>query len=66
MPRAGYRPRGPGQYATIQAAVDAAVDGDLVLVQPGSYDGFTVVDKCIAVWGGVGVSNSDIGAWYAA
>ncbi len=27
----------PGQYPTIQAAVDAAIDGDVVLVAPGVY-----------------------------
>lgn len=39
----------PSQYATIQAAIDAAVDGDRVVVQPGSYDGFTVTDKSVSV-----------------
>ncbi len=29
----------PGHYPTIQAAIDAAVDGDIVLVAPGTYTG---------------------------
>ena len=28
----------PGDYATIQAAVDAAVEGDLILIAPGTYN----------------------------
>lgn len=30
---------GPADYTTIQAAIDAAVDGDAVIVQPGTYTG---------------------------
>lgn len=30
----------PGQYATIQAAIDAASDGDVVRIAPGEYLGF--------------------------
>lgn len=37
-------------FATIQAAVDVAVDGDAVLVRNGSYEGFTVHDKEVAVF----------------
>jgi len=31
--------RVPSEYATVQAAMDAAVDGDTVLVSPGTYEG---------------------------
>jgi hypothetical protein len=30
----------PGEYATIQEAVDAAYDGDRILISPGNYAGF--------------------------
>jgi len=30
---------GPADFATIQAAIDAALDGDTVIVQPGAYTG---------------------------
>ena len=35
----------PGDYATIQAAVDAGRPGDLVLVEPGIYHEAVVVDR---------------------
>ncbi len=37
-------------YPTIQAAVDAAVDGDALLVAGGNYGGFTIVNKSLAVF----------------
>ena len=41
---------GPGQpFATIQAAVDASVSGDMVLVDPGSYGEFAVNGKGISI-----------------
>jgi hypothetical protein len=39
----------PDQYATIQAAVDAAGTGDTVLVGPGTYDPFQFNGKAITV-----------------
>ncbi len=39
-------------YTTIQAAVNAAVDGDVILVkQPSSYAGFTITNKALTVVG---------------
>jgi len=39
----------PGSYATPQAAVDAAVDGDVLLVEDGSYPAFTIDGKALTV-----------------
>lgn len=39
----------PAEFATIQAAVDAARDGDVVRVAPGSYAGFDFRGKAIEV-----------------
>ncbi|MCA8952902.1 MAG: hypothetical protein KDE27_25555 [Planctomycetes bacterium] len=38
---------GPGGFPTIQAAVDAASDGDIVRIAPGSYDGFGAQAKSL-------------------
>ncbi|MHC5184552.1 MAG: hypothetical protein ACYSPI_09805, partial [Planctomycetota bacterium] len=32
-------PNGTGDYPTIQAAIDAAVDNDVVVLNPGTYTG---------------------------
>lgn len=40
---------GAGDFTTIQAAVDASVDGDLILVNAGQYAGFTIDDKQLTV-----------------
>lgn len=43
---------GPGtQYTQIQAAVNAAADGDTILVRSGSYSGFTIDTKSLTVQG---------------
>jgi pectin methylesterase-like acyl-CoA thioesterase len=39
---------GGGDYRDIQSAIDAASDGDLILVAPGEYAGF-VLDRKVAV-----------------
>ncbi len=38
-----------GPYFDIQPAVDAASEGDVVLVKPGFFSGFTIHDKAITV-----------------
>ena len=41
---------GPGEpFVTIQPAIDAAQDGDVVLVRPGTYAGFVVDGKSLVV-----------------
>ena len=44
---------GPGVFSTdIQPAVDAAANGDLVLVRAGTYFGFTIDGKGVSVVAG--------------
>jgi hypothetical protein len=45
---------GGGGYTQIQAAVDAAVDGDTILVKSGSYRSFRVGDRELAIVGDTG------------
>lgn len=42
-------PSQPGAYPTLQSAVDAATEGDTVLVRPGIYVGCEVVDKALTI-----------------
>ena len=42
---------GPGCYATIQAAVDAAHDGDTIAVEPGTFAGAITIDVSIKLAG---------------
>ncbi|MCB9686389.1 MAG: hypothetical protein H6738_14960 [Alphaproteobacteria bacterium] len=50
----------PGTYATIQAAVDAACDGDVVEVDAGTWVGAVTIDRAIDVRGaGPGVTVID-------
>jgi hypothetical protein len=63
---------GPGQdYATIQAAIAAASDGDTIIVHPGTYHGFTIEDKNdLSIVGQAGVTVNtpnrfvDGGEWW--
>jgi len=43
--------RVPGDHKTIQAAIDAASDGDLILVDPGTYDELPIVYKRVRLQG---------------
>jgi hypothetical protein len=45
---------GSGDFDTIQAAVDAAVDGDSILIMPGIYTESVVIDKPITLTGDAG------------
>lgn len=40
----------PGQYASVQAAIDAALDGDVVLIDPGTYvENLVIAGKAITL-----------------
>jgi hypothetical protein len=45
---------GGGNYTQIQAAVDAAVDGDTILIESGSYSGFIVRGISLSIVGDTG------------
>src|SRR5262245_7817635 len=48
----------PGCYATIQAAVDAAHDGDTITVAPGTYAGGISIDKSIRLTGAAAAATT--------
>lgn len=39
----------PAQYATVQSTLDAALDGDVVLVKAGSYPSFRTADRSVSI-----------------
>ncbi|HEY3272406.1 MAG TPA: hypothetical protein VGJ92_01515, partial [Methanocella sp.] len=56
-----------GTYKTIQSAVNAAVAGDTVLVQTGTYNEVVLVEKAITVKAAPGATPVvDAGAKYPA
>ncbi len=48
-------------FTSIQAAVDAAADGDRILIRAGQYHGFEIVGKGLALHGEAGVQLSATG-----
>ena len=47
---------GAGDFTEIQAAIDAAVDGDTILVHTGGYSNFAINRKALTVTAAVGMS----------
>ncbi len=55
----------PTDYASLQAAVDAAVDGDTIQVAPGNYtEEVTIADKSVAIVGDAGQRPRVFGTFY--
>jgi len=50
-----------GDYTTIQAAVDASVNGDTVLVWPGTYYENVVIEEKNITLGGLTLTKGDVG-----
>ena len=51
---------GNGGYATIQAAVDAAVAGDTIIVGPGTFAGANITKELTIIGSGSGVGGTTI------
>ena len=45
---------GPGNYTTIQSAIDAALEGDTIYVYPGTYNENIIIDKPLLTLRGAG------------
>jgi hypothetical protein len=54
-------PRGGGDFFRVQGAVDAASDGDTILVKSGLYPAFTINDKGVTVIADTGQNVSVVG-----
>ena len=53
---------GSSGFATLQEAIDAALDGDTILVAPGTYSGDLTVDKDVTILGAnAGLAGDDGG-----
>jgi hypothetical protein len=51
----------PSQYSSIQAAINAAVDGDVVVIAPGTYnETLSISDKSITVRSSAGATQTQI------
>ena len=56
----------PQQYPTIQAAVNAAVTGDTVVVAPGTWSGFDCSGKALNVRSSSGFATTRINSQFTA
>jgi hypothetical protein len=54
---------GGGDFATIQQAIDAAADGDRILVRPGTYTAISLNSKDLVIESTQGAASTTISAW---